>query len=101
MGGLRYEISDNKLVIKSGLLRITLKKIVINHILSMESSRYNIFKSIAFGWCNIFAGGIEGYARGFRGQALIISTTNKKYLLASEDPTHLKAQIEKHLQTKQ
>ena len=95
MGGLRYEFGDNKLVIKSGLLRIRLKKITINSILYMEPSSYNVFRSTACGWCNKFPDGTEGYVRGFRGKALIISTADKKYLLASEDPKELKAKIEK------
>jgi len=97
MGGLIYEIAYGKLVIKSGLLRITLERIPLADISHIEAGSYNVFKSVAWGWHNKFPDGSKGYVRGFKGDAVIIHTDRQKYLLASENPADLKAKIERSL----
>ena len=94
MGGLRYEIIQDTLIIRSGLLRLTIKTIPLDRIVDMEPSTYNVFKSMACGWYNIFPDGTMGYVRGFKGKALRISTINEIYLIASKNPEQLMKKIQ-------
>jgi len=97
MGGLIYEVKGGKLLIKSGLLRIPIKSIPISDFIEVIVSDYDIFQSTACGWYNKFAGGVKGYARGFKGKAVLINCKNDKYLLASDYPENMKMRIEEYL----
>jgi hypothetical protein len=97
MGGLRYEAGGQNLIIRSGLLRIPIKRIPLQSIRSITISDYKVLNSIAWGWYNKFPDGIIGYVRGFKGKAVILHTHTQKYLLASENPEQLKARITEHL----
>jgi hypothetical protein len=101
MGGLIYEVKNENLVIRSGLLRICIKIIPIKTIRQMEISNYNVFKSTACGWYNIFPDGSVGYVRGFKGEALLVYTIIAKYLLASENPEELKGKIGHYMKVDQ
>ncbi len=97
MGGLRYEANREQLIIKSGLLRIPIRRIPLESIRYITISDYKVLNSIAWGWYNKFPDGIIGYVRGFKGKAVILHTGKQKYLLASENPDQLQANIEEHL----
>jgi len=97
MGGLLYEIAERKLIVKSGLLKIILENIPLEIISDLEPTNYSVFKSMAWGWYNKFPDGSRGYVRRFKGKAVKIYTNKQKYLLASEDPENLIAQIRKYM----
>ena len=97
MGGLIYEVKGDKFVIKSGLLRIPIKSILISDVIEVAVSEYDVFQSVAWGWYNKFAGGVKGYVRGFKGRAVLIKCRNDKYLLASDNPENMKMRIEEYL----
>ena len=97
MGGLVYEAGGQNLIIRSGLLRIPIKRIPLESIRYITISDYKVLNSIAWGWYNNFPNGTIGYVRGFKGKALILHTHKQKYLLASENPEQLKANIKEHL----
>ena len=97
MGGLRYEVGREKLIIRSGLLRIPIKKIPLESIRYITISNYEVLNSIAWGWYNKFPDGTKGYVRGFKGKAVTIHTDKQKYLLASENPEELKGKISEYL----
>jgi len=98
MGGLIYQIVYGKLIVKSGLLKITLERIPLEIISDLEPTNYSVFKSMAWGWYNKFPDGSRGYVRRFKGKAVKIYTNQQKYLLASEDPKNLIAQIRKYME---
>lgn len=97
MGGLRYEVGREKLIIRSGLLRIPIKRIPLESIRYITISNYKVLNSIAWGWYNKFPDGTIGYVRGFKGKAVTIHTDKQKYLLASEGPEELKGKISEYL----
>jgi len=101
MGGLLYEAAGQNLIIRSGLLRIPIKRIPLESIRYITISDYKVLNSIAWGWYNKFPDGTKGYVRGFKGKAVILHTGREKYLLASENPEQLKSNIEEHLAKKQ
>ncbi len=97
MVGLRYEVGREKLIIRSGLLRIPIKRIPLESIRYITISDYKVLNSIAWGWYNKFPDGTIGYVRGFKGKAVTIHTDKQKYLLASENPEELKGKISEYL----
>jgi len=97
MGGLLYEVGGPNLIIRSGLLRIPIKRIPLETIRYITISDYRVLNSIAWGWYNKFPDGTKGYVRGFKGEAVILHTHTQKYLLASENPEQLKTRITEHL----
>ena len=96
-GGLRYEADNSKLLIKSGLLNIKIGTIELTSATQIQITDYKVLKSVACGWQNLFPDNVTGYVRGFRGKALLLFCNNQKYLIATENPEELKANIEKHI----
>jgi len=97
MGGLLYEAGGANLIIRSGLLKIPIKRIPFESIQFITISDYEVLNSIAWGWYNKFDNDTIGYVRGFKGKAIILHTHKQKYLLASENPEQFKTKIEECL----
>ena len=102
-GGLRYEIANGHLMIKSGLLRRLIEKISLDSIFNVEMSDQIKFEAQSNFWFNYQSDGHGGfykvYNRNFKRKAVMIqiSKNKYKYLLGSKNPDVLKAQIESYV----
>ena len=102
-GGLRYEIANGNLLIKSGFVRRLIEEIPTDSILNIEISDQVKFEAQSNFWFNYQPDGYGGfykvYNRNFKKKAVMvqINKAQHKYLLGARNPDTLKSQIEKIL----
>ncbi len=95
VGGYHYYIYSGKLVIRLGFLRIPLRKIALDSIISVCTDKYAFRSSKTTGYIRLRKS--FGYYSDFGGKIVVIRTHSAKYLLASKDPKDLKTQIDKYI----